>query len=54
MEQVLEDEGRIWVRKALTEHDLNLLVKISKSEAVAGSRLEWSDTLAKAAGLQAS
>jgi len=50
MEQVLENEGRLWVREALTEHDLSLLVKISKLEAVAGSRLEWSDILAEAAG----
>jgi len=50
MKQVLEDEGRLWVREALNEHDLNLLVKISKSEAVAGRRLGWTDKLAKAAG----
>ena len=51
MEQVLEDEGRLWVREALNQHDLNLLTKISKTEAVAGNRLEWSDTLAEAAGI---
>jgi len=51
MEQVLEDEGRLWVREALNEHDLNLLVTASKTKAVAGNRLEWSDTLAKAAGI---
>jgi len=51
MEKVFEDEGRYWVRGALSSRDLKLLDQVSSKEQLAGSRLEWSELLVEAAGI---
>lgn len=50
MNQTLENEGRFWVRDALSESDLSLFDEVSKYNSNAGSRLEWSNALAKVTG----
>lgn len=48
MKQDLEDEGRLWVRGALSEQDLQLFDRVSLGMSNVGRRLEWSDSLSKA------
>lgn len=51
MEHVLEGEGRVWVRKALNDADLNTLAESSNLDCTAGSRLKWSSLSIEAASV---
>jgi len=50
MKQILEDEGRVWLRGALSEVELQYFEKLMLIESKIGVRLEWSEALRKIAG----
>ena len=51
MRDILENEGRVWARGALSEHDLNIMTR-AMGRVSAGQRLAWSPDLCKVAGTQ--
>jgi len=50
MKNELENEGRLWVRNALSDNDLELFEHASNINTSIGNRLEWSLSLTKAVG----
>jgi len=50
MRQVLETDGRVWLRNALNEQDLELLENNSNYTNKVGRRVQWSQSLCEAIG----